>query len=81
MDHASCNVVYIDRRASGDRVVTKGDGNWPPLSPVSSPIANAVEDVGPRKSEVVLNVDTLLLSFNEGTSSDCCPSAASNGVS
>src|SRR5438045_3329779 len=66
MDHASCNVVYIDSRASDDRVVTKGGGNWPPSPTSSSPLTNTAADTEPRNSEVVFNVNTLLGSFNEG---------------
>jgi len=67
MDYTACNVVYVDRAAREDRLVTRED----PISPaLSVDAANHVEEHAPFPANTALggNLQALLKTFSEGSS-------------
>jgi 3',5'-cyclic-nucleotide phosphodiesterase len=70
MDYAACNIVYVDRRAGGDRLV-KREPTQSNLSDFKTEVssqtdAQAVAD----HHDVQRNLETLLGTFSEGTFQD-----------
>lgn len=69
MDHAACNVVYLDRRASEERVRRESLSSW--LAAKRNPEKSApgyFNYAEPSARDVYANVDAILSVFNEGES-------------
>lgn len=63
MEYAACNVVYVDRTASEDRLVKRNDAT----SATSANLQDHDADVAVKKpSPVAGNLKTLLGTFSEG---------------
>jgi 3',5'-cyclic-nucleotide phosphodiesterase len=66
MDYAACNIIYVDRKAGGDRCIKRD------APPPKSFNANAYESpkhettVSDEVSHVDHNIQTLLGTFSEG---------------
>lgn len=65
MEYAACNVVYVDRNATEDRLITRDDPKNvdPDHSPSHNPIAPAIRH---NQGSVDNNLRTLLGTFSEG---------------
>jgi hypothetical protein len=62
MEQASCNVIYVDRRAKGDRMVQREDS---PRNGSES-IGSSYVDVSGEHREVTSNLQALLSNFKQG---------------
>ena len=62
MEQASCNVIYVDRRAKGDRMVQREDS---PRNGSES-IGSSYVDVSGEHREVMSNIQALLSNFKQG---------------
>jgi 3',5'-cyclic-nucleotide phosphodiesterase len=66
MDYAACNVVYLDRRAGGDRLIKRGDVL---LNDALVDTAQLEEELASVQRDALLlnsNLETLLGTFSEG---------------
>lgn len=66
MEYAACNVVYVDRTAAEDRLVTRGTVNRIEADHSPSHIESSAVT---RRDSVDDNLRTLLGTFSEGWSS------------
>ncbi len=64
MDHATCNVIYVDRRARAERMAQR-TGMSPSIAPGS--IGSSYVDVDGEHPEVAQNLTALLSVFNQGS--------------
>ncbi len=64
MDHARCNVIYVDARARDARLVRKEDST-PASTVATSSSSSSYFDVG-ESGEVLTNVQIILSTFNQG---------------
>jgi 3',5'-cyclic-nucleotide phosphodiesterase len=66
MDYAACNIIYVDRRAGGDKCIKR---NAPPSESFNASaheLPKHEKIVGDELSNVDRNVQTLLETFSEG---------------
>lgn len=63
MDHAMCNVIYVDRRARGDRLVQREE---PSPSNGAGSIGSSYIEITGEHREVAANIQALLSNYNQG---------------
>ena len=62
MEHASCNVIYVDKRAKGDRTVQREEC---PRNGSES-VDSSYMEVSGEPREVTSNIQALLSTFKQG---------------
>lgn len=66
MEYAACNVVYVDRTATEDKLVKKDDLIWPASPSGTQTFAEEVLPNQSHPSPIDTNLQTLLRTFSEG---------------